>query len=397
MNYKIIDKCRSCGSKNLKDVISLGNQKIVEFASKPVSIPLELIKCEDCILVQLRHTTNPELLWNEGYGYRSGVNDAMVKHLHGIAKDVEQYLGTDDVVLDIACNDGTLLEGYTKNVTKVGIDPSSNVINYAKEKHPEYKLVNEFFSKEAFDKASVMPAQVITCISMFYDLDDPGKFLEDVKSCLKVNGVFVIQQNYLGSMIKNCAFDNICHEHLEYYSLTSLLMLLNRHGMTVFKVEENDLNGGSIRTYICRIGERPLDSSVQKLFNAENEMDVYGFGKKMEKVIESIRDVVMDIYKSGHTIYAYGASTRGGTLLQACGLVYPYIEKAVERNPDKWGKTMESTGIPIISEKQARQENPDYMIILPWFFADHFIEREKEYLFGGGKFIVPLPKLRIIQ
>lgn len=394
MNYTTITHCRSCGSDNLKDVLSLGNQKIVEFTYKPVSIPLDLIQCQTCTLVQLRHTTKPELLWNEGYGYRSGVNDAMVKHLHGIAREVEGFLSEGDVVLDIACNDGTLLEGYSKKVTKVGIDPSTNVINYAKENHPDWKLVNEFFSKEAYQMA--IPAQVITCISMFYDLDDPNKFLEDVKECLQVNGVFIIQQNYLGTMIENCAFDNICHEHLEYYSLTSLLMLLNRHGLTVFRVQKNDLNGGSIRTYICRIGERPIESSVKDLFSKELSMNVFGFGEKVKKIIESIKDVVLDLHKRGHSIYAYGASTRGGTLLQACGLDKSVIKYAVERNPDKWGKIMESTGIPIISEKQARKDNPDYMIILPWFFADTFMEREKEYTFHGGKWIVPLPRPRIV-
>jgi SAM-dependent methyltransferase len=395
MNYTTALKCRSCGSDKLKEVLSLGEQKIVEFTSKPVSVPLELIKCETCELVQLRHTTNPDLLWNEGYGYRSGVNDAMVKHLHGIAHEAEKYLKDGDTVLDIGCNDGSLLEGYTKDLMLVGIDPSRNVAQYAGDtlEGKKHSIIYDFFNKEAVNGYKL---NVITAISMFYDLDDPNKFLEDIKDCLVENGVLVIQQNYLGSMIKNCAFDNICHEHVEYYSLTSLLMLLNRHGLTVFKVEENDLNGGSIRTYICRLGERPLESSVKELFNKEHDIDVYGFGERMEKIIESIHDVVMDIHEKGHTIYAYGASTRGGTLLQACKLGKDVITKAVERNADKWGKVMQATGIPIISEQQARNENPDYMIILPWFFADAFMEREKEYSFHGGKWIIPLPRPRIV-
>jgi len=346
------------------------------------------------MLVQLRHTTKPELLWNDGYGYRSGVNDAMVRHLHGIAHEAEKFVEDGDTVLDIGCNDGTLLDGYTKKVKLVGIDPSENVASYINEtlKGKDYSVVFDFFNaKKLQDKF-----KVITAISMFYDLDDPNKFMKDISDVLLPGGVFIIQQNYLGSMIKNCAFDNICHEHLEYYSLTSLSNLLLRHGMMVFRVEENDLNGGSIRTYICRIGERPPEKSVEEMIKKESMLSVGEFSKNVKRTIESIRDVVLELYKEGHTIYAYGASTRGGTLLQACGLDSRVILKAVERNPDKWGKVMESTGIPIISETQARKENPDYMIILPWFFADTFMEREKEYTFHGGKWIVPLPKPRIV-
>ncbi len=204
MHYTTITSCRSCGYGELDEVLSLGTQKIVDFRNDPVAVPLELVRCPACTLVQLRHTTNPDLLWNDGYGYRSGVNDAMVRHLHDIAKQAEQYINDGDSVLDIACNDGTLLSGYTKDVMRIGIDPSKNVAKYAKQtlKGYRHKIVYDFFNKEALDSRF----QVITCISMFYDLDEPGKFLDDVKDCLNDNGVFIIQQNYLVSMIENCAF-----------------------------------------------------------------------------------------------------------------------------------------------------------------------------------------------
>ncbi len=394
MSYKIVSVCRSCGFEELVDLLSLGNQKIVDFRNKPVSIPLELVQCSRCSLVQLRHTTKPELLWNDGYGYRSGVNAAMVQHLHDIAKAAEAYVDDGDAVLDIACNDGTLLEGYTKNVMRTGIDPSRNVAKHAMEtlKGLPHKIVYDFFNKEVLNSKF----QVITCISMFYDLDEPGKFLEDVKACLEKNGVFIIQQNYLGSMIKNCAFDNICHEHLEYYSLTSLQILLKKHGLTTFRVEENELNGGSIRTFICRIGERPIDKNVEEMIKREVQLDLSSFASKVKEVTNSIKQMVDDIRAQGKTIYAYGASTRGGTLLQTCGIDNSHISYAVERNPDKYGKNMECVAIPIISEEEARKAKPDYMIILPWFFAEHFIEREKDYLAGGGHFIIPLPTPRIV-
>jgi SAM-dependent methyltransferase len=395
MNYTIATKCRSCGSTNLKDIISLGEQKIVEFTNKPVSVPLEVIQCKDCKLVQLRHTTNANLLWNEGYGYRSGVNDAMVKHLHGIAHQAEQFLNFGDRVLDIGCNDGTLLNGYEKNVLLVGIDPSKNVASYAHQTlvGKEHRIVYDFFSKERLNQTF----NVITAISMFYDLDDPNKFIEDIVECLDYNGVFIVQQNYLGSMIRNCAFDNICHEHLEYYSLTALENLLGRHGLEVFRVEENDLNGGSIRTFIARKGEREIEDSVPALLTKELKMKLSRFSEKYKKITKKIHDLVCRLHDEGQTIYVYGASTRGGTLLQACGIDHNQIQFAVERNPDKFGKIMECTGIPIISEEQARLDEPDYMIILPWFFAKHFIEREKEYIEEGGAFIIPLPNLKVVR
>ncbi len=395
MNYTTANFCRSCGYSELIDILSLGSQKIVDFKNEPVSIPLELVQCMKCSLVQLRHTTKADLLWNDGYGYRSGVNDAMVTHLHNIAQEAQQYVHDGDKVLDIACNDGTLLAGYTMDVMRVGIDPSKNVARHAETtlKGLPHKIVFDFFNKEALH-GSVF--KVITCVSMFYDLDNPGLFLEDVKACLDNQGVFIIQQNYLGSMLSNCAFDNICHEHLEYYSLTSLQYLLKQHGLTTFKVEENDLNGGSIRTYICRIGEREIDKSVDELIKKEVDFDLYGFASKVNAIKEALLKIVNEAIDQGKTIFAYGASTRGGTLLQTCGLDYRHIPYAVERNPEKYGKKMECVAIPIISEDEARALKPDYMIILPWFFADYFVEREKEYLSSGGHFIIPLPTPRVI-
>lgn len=395
MNYKAVHVCRSCGSENLKEVLSLGRHKIVDFTRKAVRVPLELIRCEACTLVQLRHNTNPSLLWNDGYGYRSGVNDKMVSHLHGIAKAAEEFLQDKDVVLDIGCNDGSLLNGYTKELYLMGIDPSENVASYAHEtlKGKNYTIVYDFFNKKALEGYKF---NVITAISMFYDLTDPNVFIEDIKSCLVDNGVFIVQQNYLDSMIKNCAFDNICHEHLEYYSLTSLSMLLMRHGMMVFRVEENDLNGGSIRTFICRIGDRPIEESVREMITRETTLNMDEFSEKVYKNIAQLEDLLGYIHFKGQSVYVYGASTRGGTLIQALGLRHGVIKYAVDRNPDKWGKTMESTRIPIISEEQARKDKPDYMMIMPYWFSDYFIERESEYLKNGGKFIIPLPTLRIV-
>ena len=205
--YLTRSTCRSCGSSELEDIISLGKHKIVGFSTfeKTPIVPLDLMECKDCSLLQLKHTTRPDLLWNENYGYRSGVNEKMVSHLKGIAESAENYLKNGDYVIDIGCNDGTLLKSYTKKLNLIGVDPSPNVLDYARQELPQAEFINDYFN--GIDKK----AKVITAISMFYDLEDPKKFLNACKDSLTDDGVLIIQQNYALVMVKNCSFDNICH------------------------------------------------------------------------------------------------------------------------------------------------------------------------------------------
>ena len=389
--FKTRTSCRSCGGHDLEDIISLGNQKIVGFSTfeRTPEVPLELIACNDCSLLQLRHTTRPDLLWNENYGYRSGVNKKMVEHLQGIAKEADQYLNPGDTVIDIGCNDGTLLKAFGKELFLVGFDPSANVLKYAREDVPMAHLINDFF------KGYEHKAKVITAISMFYDLEDPKKFLNDCKNSMTEDGVLIIQQNYALKMIENCSFDNICHEHLEYYTLKSMENLLAQVGMEVFKVETNDLNGGSIRTFIRNYTgqETPQDVLAQR--EKEESLSYKDFANKIEMVTGFLKEFITDEVSKGKTFSVYGASTRGGTLLQACKLGPKELKNAIDVNPDKWGKIMETVGIPIISEEQARREQPDYMIIMPYWFHEFFGKREYSYLAKGGKFLVPLPEPKI--
>lgn len=229
---------------------------------------------------------------------------------------------------------------------------------------------------------------------MFYDLDDPDTFMKDLAAIIDEDGVIVIQQNYLPTMLKNNAFDNIVHEHVTYYSLTSFEKIAIRAGLEVFDVELNDLNGGSIRTYL-----RPMNN-VRKLRISEQKMKLNQtftytlFGMRIDKIVKQLYTFIKDKVDNGKTVYVYGASTRGNTLLQTCGLDNKLITAAVERNPDKWGKKI--SGIPIISEEQARKEKPDYMLVLPYFFKKEFVKREKEYLDQGGHLIFPLPEFEVI-
>jgi len=305
------------------------------------------------------------------------------------------------VALDIGANDGTLLSFYRKNIFKIAVEPIKKFSSECR-KHAD-AVINDFFNYESYKaKLKNVKADIVTAISCFYDIDDPNKFVSDVSKVLDENGLFVISQNYLVGMLKNNAFDNMVHEHLEYYSLLSLEKLMARHGLEVFNVEKTQINGGSFITFISHKNMRTVGKSVIKLREYEknlklNELKIYNdFAKRVRENSKDLSNLITKLAKDKKKIYVYGASTRGNTLLQFYNLDNKLIKAAVERNPEKWGKRISSLNIPIISEQEARKQKPDYMLVLPWFFKEEFLQREKNYLDSGGHFIFPLPKIQII-
>lgn len=411
--YKNIKSCRSCGNPVLEEIISLGKINVPNFSSKrrDIKIPLELVFCKKCKLLQLKQNTNPRLLWNENYGHLSGVNNQMKRELKEIVKETEKIikLKKGDIVIDIGCNDGTLLSFYKDvGINLFGFDPSSNTIKIAKEKlvtlnKNKFLLINNFFNKIQFLEKINKKAKIITAIAMFYDLSDPNKFLKDVYNCLDENGIFVIQQNYLGKMLEQNAIDNIVHEHLEYYSLKSLNFILDKNGFEVFDIKFNNVNGGSFRTWIRKRGSsvggskhlKFIESIIKKEKHLEKLETYKSFAKRASKNLNKIKDFLKNEIRKGKKIYIYGASTRGNTIISYLKLNNKLIKAATDKNPFKWGKTISGTDIPIISEDEARKEMPDYFLALPWYFKEEFIKREKDFIKKGGKFIFPLPKMEI--
>lgn len=403
-----IKKCRSCKAKELINVLSLGKQYLSDFLTsnkKPKKYPLDLVLCKNCYLLQLRHTAPKEELYTKRYGYKSGVNKTMQKELKEIAEKSQGMLKDSRiknlVVVDIGANDGTLLSNYKENLFRIGIEP---IKKFAKQCRQYANIViNDFFNLDSYKKRlGDKKAHLITAISCFYDIDDPNKFLSDIRKILHKDGIFVIQQNYLGLMLKYNAFDNVVHEHLEYYSLLSLENLLNKHNLEVFDVELSDINGGSFRTYISYKARRPIKQSVdtlreqEKRIKFDNKKVYKDFAVRVRQMREKLYNLLVKVKKEGKSVYVYGASTRGNTLLQFCKVNNQLVKKAVEKNSEKWGKKIASVGIPIISEEQARIEKPDYMLVLPWFFKEEFLKREKKYLEAEGHFIFPLPTLDIV-
>jgi len=419
-NYELVKgieekkRCRVCKNPNLEMVISLGNQCIINFVdsldNKIFAAPLELVLCNKerggCGLLQLRHTVPADTLYRK-FWYKSGVNQTMRDALKDIVESAKKLINLkeNDFVVDIGANDGTLLRYYTKsNLNLIGFEPATNLFEEASKNTT--KIINDYFTYDGFKKHfGDEKAQIITSIAMFYDLDDPESFVSDISKTLDKKGIWIIQMNYLPTMLENNTFDNISHEHLEYYSLQSLKFLLDKCGLEIFDVELNDLNGGSIRTYIKHKDSEnfQITNKVKKILEYENKIGLDSnepylqFAKRIFELKNETVDFIKKEVGRGKKIYVYGASTRGSTLLQYYGLDSKLIKAAADRNPMKWGKKIVGSEIPIISEEQARKVNPDYFFILPWYFLEEFRKREEEFLRNGGKFIVPLPVFQIID
>lgn len=408
-----IDSCRICGRENLEFILSLGEQHISDFIDSPdddtIQAPLNLVLCNEvdggCGLLQLEHSVDPDYLFKQ-YWYKSGINESMIESLNDIKTKAIGLLrlSENDIVLDIGCNDGTMLRMYDDDLRRVGFEPAENLIGEARE--GTTRVINDYFRAEPYNEEFDDRAKLVTSIAMFYDLDDPNAFVADVADVLADDGMWVIQMSYFPRKLRNNAFDSIVHEHLEYYSLLPLENLVERHGLEVFAMEKNDVNGGSFRVYIRHDGSdvTGLDEATENLdrYRAEErEMGLYDksvykeFGERIEDLKERTTSFIEEKVDEGNSVYVYGASTKGNTLLQYYGLDDTLIDGAAERNPKKYGKYTVGTHIPIVPEEEAREE-ADYFLALPWHFMDVFLEREREWLEGGGKFIKPLPELEVL-
>jgi len=410
--------CRVCGTKSLTKVIDLGEQYLQGSFVKPGKeipplrkIPLTLLRCDPtldekaCGLLQMAHTVPPSILYS-AYWYRSGTNKTMTDHLAGIAREASSMIGEGAKarVLDIGCNDGTLLKSYPQTFVKFGVDPS----DIANEITGDICVVKDLFpSLELESKTGGKKFDVITSIAMFYDLEDPVSFVEEIKKNLAENGIWIFEMSYMPMMLEMNSYDTICHEHLEYYSLAVVENILGRAGMKIVKAETNDINGGSIRCHASHKNSFKhnkkdyldgLASLRQKEFDFELDTDkpYSNFQQRIDTHKQELTSALKELKKSGKRIHIYGASTKGNTILQFCGIDKMIIDYAAERNPDKYGAKTLGTDIPIISEAESRTLKPDYYLVLPWHFKNEFLEREKETLENGTGFIFPLPILEIV-
>jgi SAM-dependent methyltransferase len=350
------------------------------------------------------------------YWYRSGINTTMRKELSDIVESIlkVQRLKEGDLWLDIACNDGTLFNYVPNHIKKLGIDPAEDSFTEESILVAD-EIIQDYFTIDAYNKSqfSAKKAKVITCIAMFYDLDEPIDFLRDVKEVLDDDGLFVVQMSYTPLMIKQLAFDNITHEHVYYWSLSSLNKVITESGLKIVDCQLNDVNGGSFRIYIkkensdeTKFATRPFrdvcNVRVESILNWEQTQNLdsentwLDFYQRVQDLKKQTVDFIKQEKLKGKKICGYGASSKGNTLLQYFELDETLLDAIAERSPFKYGHKTIGTNIPILSEEDVRNMNPDYMLVLPWHFISEFIEREREFLNRGGKFIVPCPKFEII-
>ena len=395
MNYTTRKTCRVCGSKKLSFIFSLGNLYVSTFIKskkeKAIKAPLELVYCEHCTLLQLKHTAPQELMYSRHYWYRSGMNPVIssdLKEITRVAMDMTK-VGKGDIVLDIGANDGTLLKYYPKDLIRVGCEPADNLIGELKKVTPH--VIHDFWNYEVWKaQFGEKKAKIITAVGMFYDCENPSQFVGDAAKALADDGIFIAQLMCLRPMLEKNDLGNIVHEHIEYYSYKSLVELFERNGLEIFKVEENSINGGSYRIFARRYrkGSIPFDEHLSK----KDYQEFYG---RIEKNKKACVDFITREVKKGKKVYAYGASTKGNTILQYYGLTNKLITGAADKSPEKWGTYTVGTLIPIMSEAEARK-HADYFLVLPWAFFDTFYQREQKWLKQGGKFIVPIPSFRVV-
>lgn len=408
-----ITSCRVCRAQTFKPVIDLGLQAVSGFVTTDKTVkpyPLALVVCTTCGLVQLAYTAVPQDILYRTYWYKSGVNASMKHALRDIVISIKKRVRVkpDDIVLDIGANDGTLLGFWGTTVTRIGFEPAHNLISEAKT-HADH-IINDFFSYKRFN--AVFPekkASVITTIAMFYDLEDPNSFVHDVSTSIAQSGVWVIQMASLLATIQHNMFDNICHEHIEHYSLQSLEYLLKKHNLTVVDLEENDVNGGSIRIYVMKDSAaeqymyKGAAQRIQRYRTKERRAKLSSpatykaFHTRVESIKRTVSTFLLREHKRGKLVYGYGASTKGNTLLQYYKFTKNELPCIAERNPAKWGKQTAASHIPIVSEHDARRMKPDYFFVLPWHFKHEFIRRERTFLKHGGQMIFPLPTPTIVS
>jgi len=416
MLYKKIESCRICGNKDLIPIVNLGDAALTGVFPKNKdefieSGPLSLVRCNNesnpdaCGLLQMEHDYDLEKLYGDNYGYRSGLNQSMVNHLESIAKKVVGIAKPEegDLIVDIGSNDGTLFRFYDgKKYKLLGIDPTAS--KFKDFYPPNSQFIPDFFSAEMIQNEFKQKAKIITSIACFYDLERPLDFVAQINEILDDNGIWMFEQSYMPLMIEALAYDTICHEHLEYYSLKQINWMMDKSDLKITDIEMNDTNGGSFAVIVAKkssnyqeCGDKIKEILRQEEEKGFNKMGVYeDFKNKINQHKEELRKFLDEAKKNGKKVFGYGASTKGNVVLQFCGVTNEEIPYIAEVNEFKFGRCTPGTKIPIISEKEARDMKPDYFMVLPWHFKEGIVKREQEYLKTGGHMFFPLPKLEIV-
>ena len=410
--YKKVEQCRICGNTHLVRVLDLGEQMLTgvfpkRLDAKVTTGPLHLVKCvggdEACGLLQMEHSYDLGEMYGENYGYRSGLNASMVAHLNNKVKRILGLvaLHTGDLVIDIGSNDSTTLQAYPEiGPLLVGIDPTG--VKFQSYYPPHIHLIPDFFSASLVQKHFPgQKAKVVTSFSMFYDLEDPMGFMQQVFDVLADDGVWVFEQSYMPTMLDTNSYDTVCHEHLEFYALRQIKWMADRVGFKILDVEFNDINGGSFSVTVSKSHKDILVApSVQKILDDElakglnTLMPYIEFAARVVQTKIELLGFIESARAKGKSLAVLGASTKGNVLLQYCGITAKEIDYVGEVNPEKYGCYTPGTWIPIVSEDEVLAMNPDYLLVLPWHFKDFFVNSKK---LSRSTLVFPLPKVEVIE
>lgn len=407
-------RCRICGNTNLVKVLDLGEQALTgvfpHSKDQPVTRgPLQLLKCHGqadgdvCGLLQLAHSYDLKEMYGDNYGYRSGLNPSMVRHLQG---KVKRIIGMarptpGDLIIDIGSNDSTTLQAYPPALYKlVGIDPTG--LKFKQYYPPHIELIPDFFSLEKFRaRFGDQKARVVTSFSMFYDLEAPLDFMREVCEILHPEGLWIFEQSYMPTMLERNSYDTVCHEHLEYYGLKQIKWMADKVGLRIIDVEFNDINGGSFSVTAAHAdSDQPTCAALDELLDREERLGLgtlepyVAFAERVENSRAALLDFLRHTHSEGKRVFALGASTKGNVVLQYCGITENDISCVGEVNPDKFGCFTPGTLLPIIPEDAALAQKPDFLLVLPWHFREFFVDNKK---FRDAHLIFPLPSLEVVR
>lgn len=403
-------KCRNCISNNLYKIISIGKQPLSGnlYTKKKFNLPkysLDLYKCKKCELIQLAKDIPAKEMYGNKYGYQTSISKLMVNHLYNKFKFLKKnkFFKKKRNILDIGSNDGTFLNFFNKSHNLYGVDPSG--IKYKNFYKKNIILIPDFFSKERFDQSSYkqkneIKFDIITSFAIFYDISNPNKFCNDVYKLLKKEGIWILEFSYFPLMLKNLTYDQICHEHVTYYTLKVFKEIAEKNNLKILDLNLNEINGGSIEVICAKISSKRLVNKrkIISILKEEKKINFRSYKNFNNRIIKVKKNFSTFFKKNNKSlIIGYGASTKGNIVINHCGITDKNIKFICDSNKNKYNLFTPGKNIKIISKEIMRKLNPQYLIVFIWSFRKEVISQEKNYIKNGGKLVFHLPKFHIVD